>query len=127
MPLAKTNKFKNFQDLPEEAKYVPLKNMFNKLEEFQEKLDNGTLSEYEEPRMELLKNYIAVRLGVDSTQAEAEASICPIDDNCNGDEGDIYHLSIDEKVFIESHVPEYFFKACQKTPFFISQNKSQLN
>lgn len=119
MPL--TTKYKNFQELPEKAKYVPLENMFNKLEEFQEKIDNGTLNKYEEPRMELLKNYIAVRLGVDSTVQEASASVCLIEDNCNENEGSICYLNIDEKTFIESHVPEYFFRACQRTKFFISK------
>jgi len=52
----------HYTDLPDSIKRVPLENMFNKLEEFQEQKQVGLLSDEELYRMRALERCIELRL-----------------------------------------------------------------
>ena len=116
--------FKSFNELPPEAKHVPLENMFNKLEEFQEHEETNTLTEEEEARMHRLENYIELRLSAELHLGKFINSESIFSENMTSND---ICFKLNDEMFIEDFIPEYFFRACQRTPFFISKNTLNYN
>ncbi len=116
MPL--THKYKNFQDLPEKAKHVPLTNMLDKLEELQDQEKTGTLTQEEETRMNLLENYIELKLAHEINLQKFIAPEELISDNAANDN---ICFKLDDVTFVEDFVSKYYFEACQKSTFFITK------
>ncbi len=108
----------NYTDLPDSIKRLPLENMFNRLEEFQEQKKSGLLNETELFNMQALERCITLRLEFELRLDRFMGLENILSENS---ESNTLCFKLNDESFIEDFVSKYYFEACQKSTFFITK------